>query len=739
MTPILYRTGHFCTRHRYLIVVAWIVIAGGLFALSSVTGRDTSNNLTLNGTGSQKATDLLNNRWPEAANGSNPIALGAPDGKKITDSEYTGPIQDTVDRYEKDPQVLSVVSPLGGTPQSEQLISQDQTTAVITIAIKDSPSNLTVAEGDHLVDLSKPASEAGLKVGVGGYIGNAVSSPAVDLSVIVGLAAAVVILLFTFGTLIAMGMPMVTALIGLISGISAVYLLGKLVDVPTIGPTLATMISLGVGIDYALFLVSRHRQQLGLGFDPHEAAARSAATAGGAVVFAGSTVILALLCLVVVKVPILSAMGYSSALGVLFAMLAALTLMPALLAISGKSLDRFKLPFISLEKQEGSSESSSWHKWTEAIIRHRVIALIGSLVVMAAFAYPAHQLYLGQQDNGSFPTDTQARKSYDLLDKGFGPGANANFLVAVAISSSDQATVQAQLQTLSTDLSQASGVASASPASVSPNGTAATISLTPKTGPSSETTSNLVTKLRDTTVPEATKGTSLKAYIGGTTASYVDLATLISERLVLTIAVVVLLGFVLMTMAFRSLGIALISSLMNLVTVAAAFGVTTAVFEVGRGISLIGLDGAIPVVSYVPLMMFAVLFGLSMDYNVFLMSVVREKWLEYKDPQRAIIDGLASTGRIVSAAAIIMTTVFLAFVLNGNPIVKQFGVGTAFAIIIYATLVRCVLLPATMSLFGKWCWYMPGWLDRLMPSISIEGDLYFEELDRKQAGKAPAA
>ena len=738
MTPILYSLGRFCTRHRYLIVIAWVVIAGGLFALSSVAGRETSNNLTLDGTGSQKATNLLNNRWPEAANGSNPIALGAPDGKKITDSEYTGPIQDTVDRYEKDPQVLSVVSPLGGTPQSEQLISQDQTIAVITIAIKDSPSDLTVAEGNHLVDLSKPALDAGLKVGVGGYIGNEVSSPSVDLSVVIGLAAAVVILLFTFGTLIAMGMPMITALIGLISGISAVYLLGKLVDVPTIGPTLATMIALGVGIDYALFLVSRHRQHLGLGLDPQEAAARSAATAGGAVVFAGSTVILALLCLAVVKVPILSAMGYSSALAVFLAMLAALTLMPALLAISGRALDRFKLPFVSLEKQEEASESTGWHRWTSMIIRHRVIALIGSLVVMAALAYPVNQLYLGQQDNGSFPTSTEAKKSYDLLDKGFGVGANANFLVAVAIGSTDQAEVQSQLQTLTEDLSKATGVASASPASVSPNGTAATISLTPTTGPSSETTSNLVKRLRDTTVPEATKGTSLKAYIGGTTASYVDLATLISERLVLTIAVVVLLGFILMTMAFRSLGLALISSLMNLVTIAAAFGVTTAVFEVGRGVSLIGLYGAVPVVSYVPLMMFAVLFGLSMDYNVFLMSVVREKWLKNKDPQKAIVDGLASTGRIVSAAAIIMVSVFLAFVLNGNPIVKQFGVGTAFAIIIYATLVRCVLLPATMSIFGKWGWFMPGWLDRIIPSISIEGDQYFEELDHKQAENGAA-
>ncbi|MEI6663629.1 MAG: MMPL family transporter [Actinomycetes bacterium] len=711
------------------MLVAWVAIAGGLYAVSTSAGWDTSNNLTLTGTGSQQATDLLNDRWPEAANGSNPVVLGAPAGKKVTDPQYTSAIQSTVSKYQNDPGVLSVVSPLAGSPQSAQLVSKDQSVAVISVTTKDSPSDLTVDEGNHLVDLSAPASDAGLTVGVGGYVGNAVSSPSVDLSVAIGIVASILILLFTFGTLIAMGMPMITALVGLISGISAVYLLGHLVDVPTIGPTLATMISLGVGIDYALFLVSRHRQHMGLGMEPEEAAARSTATAGGAVVFAGSTVIIALLCLAVVKVPILSAMGYSAALAVFVAMLASLTLMPALLAMAGKSLNRFSIPFLSIDKREQPKPDGGWARWTRMIVRHRIPAVVISILILGALAYPVNQLYLGQQDNGSFPTDTQARIAYDLLDSGFGPGANAGFLIAIGIDSTDQAAVQSELQNLTAKLAAASGVASASPASVNSAGDAATITLTPTTGPSSQDTSTLVGDLRDTTIPDATKSTALTAYVGGTTASYVDLATLIGERLLLTIGVVVLLGFILMTMAFRAPGIALISSVMNLVTVAAAFGVTTAVFEVGRGMSLIGLEGTIPVVSYVPLMMFAVLFGLSMDYNVFLMSVVREKWLADKDPQQAIIDGLASTGRIVSAAAIIMTAVFLAFVLNGNPIVKQFGVGTAVAIIIYATLVRCVLLPATLSLFGKASWYMPRWLDRIMPKISIEGDRYFEELE----------
>jgi RND superfamily putative drug exporter len=733
MTPVLYALGHFCTKHRWVVVIAWVVIAVGLLLGSKALGWNTSNNLTLNGTGSQDATNLLNDRWPDAANGSIPVVLGAPGGNLISDSQYTDAINETVSNYENDSGVISVVSPLGTTTQSESLNSKDGQISVISVTIKDSPSELTVDEGNDLVNLAEPAKKAGLTVGVGGYVGNAVSNPNVDFSVIVGIIAAIIILLFTFGTLVSMGLPMVTALVGLVAGISGVYLLGQLVEVPTIGPTLAIMIGLGVGIDYALFMVSRHRQHVGLGLDYKEAASRATATAGGAVVFAGSTVILALLCLAVVKVPILSAMGYSAAVAVLFAMLSALTLMPALLSIAGKGLDRLALPFMSIEKQEKTAESPGWIAWGQWIVRFRVPSLILSLIVLAALAYPIHQLYLGQQDNGSFPTNTQARISYDLLNEGFGVGANAGFLIAIAINSTDTSTVQTQLTDLQTALAGASGVASASPASVDSDNNAATINVTPTTGPSSQSTSNLVTDLRATTIPDATKGTSLTAYVGGQTASYVDLATLIGDRLVLTIVVVVLLGFLLMTMAFRALGLALISSLMNLITVAAAFGVTTAVFEVGRGTSLIGLDGTIPVVSYVPLMMFAVLFGLSMDYNVFLMSAVREKWLAKKDPQAAIVEGLASTGKIVSAAALIMTAVFLAFVINGNPIVKQFGVGTAVAIIIYATLVRCVLLPATMSLFGKATWYMPHWLDRILPNISIEGDQYFEDLKAKGA------
>ncbi|MEX1219799.1 MAG: efflux RND transporter permease subunit, partial [Solirubrobacterales bacterium] len=416
LTPVLYSLGRFCTKRRWLVVLAWVLIAVALLAGSKSMGWNTSNNLTLDGTGSQSATNLLDARWPQAANGSIPVAIGAPGGTLITDSKSVNAINKTVANYRQDPGVEAVVSPLGTTRQSKSLNSRDGQIAVISVTIKASPSDLTIDEGNHLVSLSEPATDAGLTVGVGGYVGNAVSNPNVDLSVIVGIVAAIAILLFTFGTLVSMGLPMVTALVGLVAGISGVYLLGQIVNVPTIGPTLAIMIGLGVGIDYALFMVSRHRQHVGMGLDYSEAAARATATAGGAVVFAGSTVILALLCLAVVKVQILSAMGYSAAVAVLFAMLAALTLMPALLAIAGKSLDRFALPFISISEQEKVNESPGWTQWTEAVVRHRIPAAVLSFVVLALLAYPAHQLYLGQQDNGSFPTNTQARIAYDLLD-----------------------------------------------------------------------------------------------------------------------------------------------------------------------------------------------------------------------------------------------------------------------------------------------------------------------------------
>jgi RND superfamily putative drug exporter len=735
MTPVLYALGHFCTKHRWAVVIAWVVILAGMLVGSQALGWNTSNNMKLNGTGSQDATNLLDDRWPEAANGSIPVVLGAPGGTQISDSEYTDAINETVSNYQNDSNVTSVTSPLGTSQQSEALNSKDGQIAIISIVIKQSANELTVDQGNALVDLSEPATKAGLSVGLASYVGNAVSNPSTNLSIIVGIGAALIILLFTFGTLLSMGLPMVTALFGLVTGLCGIYLLGAVISMPSIGPTLGIMIGLGVGVDYALFMVSRHRQHRGMGLDYHEAASRATATAGGAIIFAGSTVIIALCCMLVVDVPLLSAMGFAGAVSVLFAMLTALTLMPALLAIAGKGLDRFSLPGFSIEKQEKNAESPRWTAWAKAIVRHRVIAVIVSLIVLAFLSYPIHQLFLGQQDNGTFPTNTQARISYDLLDEGFGVGANAGFLIAIAINSTDTSTVQTQLDDLQTALAGASGVAAASQASVNSDGNAATINVTPTTGPAAEATSNLVASLRNTTIPDATKGTALTAYVGGSTASYVDLATLIADRLLLTILIVVALGFILMTLAFRALGLALISSIMNLITVLAAFGITTAVFEVGTGLSFIGINETIPVLSYVPLIVFAIIFGLSMDYNVFLMSVVREKWLAKKDAQGAIIEGLASTGKIVSAAALIMTCVFLAFVINGNPIVKQFGVGAAFAIIIYATIIRCVLLPATMSFFGKATWYMPHWLDKILPNISIEGDQYFDELAAKGGAK----
>ncbi len=735
MTPILYGLGRFCSRHHKAVIAAWVVIIVGLAGGSQLAGIKTLNNLTLPGTGSQQATDMLDSRWPQVANGSVPIVLGAPSGKQVTDPQYSSAIEQTVANYKKDSAVQSVVSYNPSVSSTAQLLGKGGTVEVISVTLKDSPSQLEESEGNRLVALSSPATKAGLQVGAGGYLGSTVSNPSVDASVAIGIIAAIIIMLFTFGTFIAMGLPMVTALGGLIAGISSVYLLGHLVAVPTVGPSLAMMIALGVGVDYALFMVTRFRQQLATGLDPEEAAARATATAGGAVVFAGVTVVLALLCLAVVKVSLLSAMGYSAALAVVLSILAALTLMPALLSLAGRRIDRLALPFIKAEQKEDPAHPNLWRRWAQMIVRHRIISLIASLLVLAVLIVPARGLWLGQQDNGSFPTNTQARIAYDLLDAGFGPGANATLLVAVAINSTNQSEVQSQLTTLQSDLGKASGVVAASAPLIDPYKNAATINVTPTTSPNEQATSELVTNLRESTIPKATKDSNLVAYVGGTTASYVDLATTISDRLLLTIAVVVLLGFLLMMAAFRSVILAFISSLITLITVAASFGVTTAVFEKGYGMSLIGLEGTVPVVSYVPLMMFAVLFGLSMDYNVFLMSYVRERWIEKKAAEAAIVDGVVATGRTITAAALIMICVFAAFIVNGNPIIKQFGVGTAVAVLIYASLVRCVLVPATMSLLGKAGWYMPRWLDRLLPNFSIEGDSYFAERDAA-AGRA---
>jgi uncharacterized membrane protein YdfJ with MMPL/SSD domain len=917
MTSVLYRLGHFCARHRVLVLAIWVVVSISVVIGAKTVGSDTNDDLQLPGTDSQNATNLLSDRFPKQANGSVPIAFRAPEGHKLSDLKYKKPIQKVVKAYSKDPAVTKVTGPF--SEQGASQLNKKRTIGYISLNLEDSSSELNPEKAQRIIDVAQPLDKAGLKPAAGGYLGQKVSKPSTDLSVVVGLVAAVIILLYTFGTAIAMGIPIITAIIGLSIGLGIVTFLGHAVEVPTAAPTLAIMIGLGVGIDYALFIVTRHRSQLADGMEPRESVARATATSGGAVVFAASTVIIALLSLAAAGIPMVTTLGYTAAIVVFVAASAATTLLPAVLSLIGTGINRLRVPGLQSQHDE---RPHGWARWAAFVGSHPWPALVVGLIVLIVLAFPVAYLHLGQKDNGALPTSTQSRQSYDVMTDGFGAGSNGPMLVAVSLSKpahNDQADLdklrnqeqkstqqeitkqqnkaakqineqteqakqeakqkvdaaaeqnkqqakqqinaaaeqqqqqaaqeinatadeakqdvgpeadeaideaaqkeideqnqniqkqaqqkldqenkkidqqaqqelqktdksidkqadqkQAQenkkiekqvkqqaakkekssgedqkeqfleskasdprLMDLRKDIKKAKDVKDVTYPLVNKKGTAAVYTVTARTAPSSRATEDLVGKLRSDVIPKATKGKHMEADVGGSTASYIDLAIEITSKLPLVIGIVLVLSFLLLMLAFRSLLVPLKAVTMNVFSILASFGVVSYAFSHEWTAHLIGLQGPIPIVSYVPLMMFAILFGLSMDYEVFLMTHVREQWQETGDPHEAVVHGLATTARVITSAAMIMVSVFLAFVINGDPTVKQFGLGMAVAVAVDATVVRCVLVPAIMALLGRAGWWFPKWLDRITPNLSVEGEEWFAERDRKaEEEEAPQA
>jgi RND superfamily putative drug exporter len=739
MTRVLYGLGGLCVRRRWAVLGVWLVVFAALAIAARSVGPDVNDNLTLPGSDSQRATDLLSERFPSQANGTNPVVLEAPEGAKLTDSRFKQPIDDTLAAFKKDPDVRDATSPLSS--QGKDLLAKDERIGYIALNLSASPSELTTDDAERIVSEADPARDAGLDVSFAGYVGQKVSKPETHSSEVVGLAMAVIVLLLTFGTVVAMGLPIITAIVGLVSGLSIITLISQVAEVPTVAPTLATMIGLGVGIDYALFIVTRHQAQRRAGMATRESIARAAATSGGAVVFAGTTVIVALLSLAVVNIPLVTTLGYTAALVVVIVAAASITLLPAILGIVGDRIDRLALPHRRTPRDD---HPHGWARWGRLVARRPLPSMLVAVAVLVTLALPTLDLYLGQQDNGALPKSTDARQAYDGLTTAFGPGTNGPLLVSVDMAKepakadqSGQKAADPRLQELRTDLEHTSGVKNVSQPLVNSSGSAAVLNVTPTTAPADRATEQLVRRLRDDTIPAATKGADMTAHVGGTTAGYVDLADEISSRLILTIAVVVGLSFLLLMLAFRSVVIPLTAGLMNLVSIGAAFGVVSAVFEKGWGVGIVGLEDEVAIVSFVPLMMFAILFGLSMDYEVFLMTHIKEAWERTRDNTQAVIDGVATTGRVITSAALIMVSVFFAFVINGDPTVKQFGVGMGVAVAVDATLVRCLLVPAVMTLLGRANWWFPRWLDRIVPNFSIEGDEWFRARDA--AATAPPA
>jgi len=727
MTGPLYAIGRFCSRHHYPVIAAWIVLAIALVAIAQAGGSKTSENLTLPGTDSTIATELLEDNLPEQAYGSNPLVLEAPRGAKLTEPKYSAAVAETAKRLRALGEVNSAVSPL--SPAGGQFLSKSGQIGYIPVFLGVGPGDIDERQAERILDSAEPARAAGLETAVGGYVGQQLSKPDTEVSDGIGLVAAVIILLFAFGTATAMMLPILSALIGLACALSIIRLLEHVLDVPGVAATLATMIGLGVGIDYALFIVTRHKLQLAEGMELRESIARATATAGGAVVFAGFTVVIALCSLAFAGIPLVATLGFTAAVAVVVAVTAAATLLPAMLGALGPRIDSLRVKLGKTHPDE--AEPHGWRRWAERVASMPWRSALVALIVLAVLALPVFQLELGQNDISAAPKDTTSRQAYEGLNEGFGPGVNGPLLIASEFESPAEA--KQVLPGLQRAVAGTADVAAVSEPSFDERGTVTVFTAISKSEPWADETVDLVDGLRETTIPRALKGTAASAYVGGQTAGYIDLASQIADKLPLMIAIVVALSFLVLLVAFRSLLVPIKAAAMNLLSVAAAYGVVTAVFQLGWGSSLIGLDHAIPIVSFVPLLMFAILFGLSMDYEVFLLTQMREHYEKTGDERRAVVEGLANTGRVITSAAAIMVCVFTSFVLNGDPVVKEFGVGLAVAIAIDSTLVRCLLVPAVMVLLGRRAWWMPGWMERAVPRVSIEGEEYFAARDAKQS------
>jgi RND superfamily putative drug exporter len=760
MTGMLYALAQFCVRRKFVVLAVWLVATIALVAVSHSLGDNTNDNLSLPGTDSQAATDALAKSFPDQANGSSPIVLHAKSGK-LTDAKNAEAVAAAAAGVAKEPHVASVVSPL--TPQGATALSKDKTTGYLSVTLGTSPGSLSEEETQKIIDGANPAKAAGLEVETGGQLGQKVSKPATESSELIGIIAAMVILTLTFGTVVSMLLPILNAILGLLATLAIIRMLGHVATVPTVAPTLATMIGLGVGIDYALFIVTRHFRGIKDGLSIDESIARAAATSGGAVFFAGGTVTIALVSLAVAGIPLITTLGLMAAIAVVIAVLAALTLLPATLAITGPRIDSLRVRHPPTDEQ---AHEGLWAKWAHEIARYPWIAGIAALAILIPLTIPLLSLNLGQQDTAALSSTTTARKAYDLLARNFGAGINGPLIVAVSLGSpakapskspssssssakgqgtssssakgqssssakaqSDPRAGDPRLATLQKDISATSDVVAVTPAQIDKAGTTAYFNAIAAEGPAEESTTDLVEKLRSSVIPGAEKGTDMKADVGGSTAGYIDLASRISEKLPLQILVVILLSFVLLILAFRTAIIPAQAAVMNLLSIGASYGVLTAIFQYGWLAKAIGLSGSVPIVSYVPLFMFAVLFGLSMDYEVFLVSQIEEHVHAGEDNKSSVVSGLVTSARVITAAALIMVFVFGSFVLNGDPTIKQFGVGLAVAVVLDATVVRCLLVPALMLLMGKVNWWMPKWLQRIVPHVSIEGAEFFAERD----------
>ncbi|HEY1590799.1 MAG TPA: MMPL family transporter [Solirubrobacteraceae bacterium] len=694
--------------HRRLVVIAWIVAAVGILAVSSSVGKKTASSFTLPGTGSQRAVNLLQSRFPAQAGDADQIVFHAKTGTLETAADRAA-IESTVARVARLPHVTGVVSPYA---PGQHAISRDGTIAFATVNFDERANALPKAAVNQVISTAESARSTALDVQLGGQAVEQAQQASLGFATVVGLAAAILILLLSFGSFSAMGLPIATALFGLGAGIGVITLASHVVDMPDFASELALMIGLGVGIDYALFIVSRFRENYREnGGDVGQAVELAINTSGRAVLFAGVTVVIALLGMFALGVSLLNGAAVAAAIGVVLVLAASLTLLPALLSMIGPRVGRVGRRQAAREAE--GTRPAFWLRWVQRVQRRPAVIAVAATAVMLALAAPALGLRLASSDAGNDPTSHTTRQAYDLLAKGFGPGFNGPLEVAVALPPHDSAA----LGQLTHALRSTPGVASVATPRVNAAGTAAAVVAYPATSPQSAQTSSLVTRLRGAVIPPIERASGARAYVGGATASQVDFSHVLSSKLPLFIGVVIALAALLLMVVFRSLVIPVQAALMNLLSIVASLGIVQAVFERGW----FGVQRG-PIDAFIPVLVFAIVFGLSMDYEVFLISRIHEEWRARGDATAAIREGLARTGRVISAAAGVMIAVFAAFTISGNRTLAMFGLAMASAVLLDALVIRMLLLPAVLQLLGKSTWAIPRWLDRRLPRVAIEAE-----------------
>jgi RND superfamily putative drug exporter len=715
---MLVRVAQWCYTRRRLVLGLWVLSLVASFALSSAVGGTFKADYFAPGSESKEALETLRTKFPERAGESVQVVFHAPGGIQQARPRIDALLSDLAD----DPHVAGVVSPF--SERGAFQVSRDGKIAYADVELDVVAQDLELEEAKALVDKVLAAQGEGLDVEAGGQVA-AIALQGEVGSEGIGFLAAALILLVTFGSLVAMGLPLMTALFGIGIASSLGVLMRNVVDVPDWAPSVAAMVGIGVGIDYALFIVTRYRTSLADGMDPHDATIRSIATAGRAVVFAGCTVVISLMGILLMGVPFAAGVAFSAVLAVLVIMLASVTLLPAVLGFTGLNIERLHVPFIGKRARE--YDHSMWFRWSRFIQRRPWPAAIAGFVVLVLLSVPFFSLRFGFPDASNDPRTFTTRRAYDLLSAGFGKGFNGPVLITVEGDLSKAPAVGEALKA-------APGVAAVTPPQPNPAGNTAVITVIPTSGPQEKATEDLVDRLRDDVIPRATAGTGLDVNVSGLVAGGLDSNRYISARLPLLIGGVVLLSFLLLLVVFRSVLVAVKAAVMNLLSIGAAYGVVGLSVSGGWFGGLIGIPEPTPVPSFIPMMMFAILFGLSMDYEVFLLSRIREEYERTGDNGLAVADGLAATARVITAAAAIMVTVFLAFVPSPVVFLKMIGVGMAAAIFVDATLVRMVLVPATMELLGDRNWWLPGWLAKRLPNVHVEGTA----ADLEQGAASPA-